>query len=122
LANTTLEGAEGNALERTPILIRLSDGNITELAAGYGMTDCQWNKESGLLIVGLSNLNMPYNSYSIDVNQVIKFIDKGGEANPILLEEIENPIKDYNIGLITLNTIQNDGDRFVYTYLFSPRF
>lgn len=119
LANSTLEGAEGNALERTPILVRLSDGSITELAAGYGMTDCQWNKESGLLIVGLSNLNMPYNSYSIDVNQVIKFIDKGGEANPILLEEIESPIKDYNIGLITLNTIQNDGID-LYTRTFFP--
>ena len=125
LVNSTLDGNSGNALERNPLLINLANGELFELTVGFGVNNPSWNKETGMLMVNYSDLGTPGNVYALDVNEFIKNSKKTIEAKPILLEEIENPVADFQIGLISLNSIQNEGvELFTRTYYpvnFDPK-
>ena len=131
LINSTLDGKSsnalesGNALERTPLLVNVQNGAFFELSASFGMNAPVWNEKTGLLTVTYSSLSNPGQVYCIDVNKFIKNIKKTIEVKASLLEEIENPVADYEIGLISLGSIKNEGiELFTRTYLpanFDPQ-
>lgn len=119
LVNSTLDGISGNALERTPLLIHLVTGEVFEMSVDFGSNTPTWFEKTGLLMVKFSNLNTPGSVYAIDVNGFIQNIKKTMEVKPVLLEEIENPVADYEIGLITVSAIKNEGVE-LFTRMFYP--
>ncbi len=125
LVNSTLDGLTGNALERTPLLIDIKTGEIFELSVGFGTHTPIWDANSGLLTLNFSSLNTPGMVYIIDVNGFIANLKNTLEVKPNLLEEIENPIANYEIGRISLSSIQNDGvelfTRMYYPANFDPK-
>jgi dipeptidyl-peptidase-4 len=109
----------GNALERTPLLVNLKTGEFFELSVGFGMNEPKWNEKSGNLIVAFSNLNTPSSTSVIDVDAYIKNLKKTIEVTPVVLEENESPVKDFDIGLISLSSIKNEGTE-LYIRTFYP--
>ena len=125
LVNSTLDGIGGNALERTPLLIDIKTGDYFELSVGFGMNSPSWHSKIGILTVSFSNLSTPGSVYAIDINDFINNMSNTIEVKATLLEEIENPASEFEIGLISLSSIQNDGIQlFTRTYYpanFDPK-
>lgn len=125
LVNSTLDGLRGNALERTPLLVDIQNGEIFEMSTGFGVNTPTWHKSTGQMIIEFSNLNTPNNQYLIDVDAFISNIKKTVEVKATLLEEIQNPVSNFEIGLISLSSIKNEGvDLYTRTYYpvdFNPK-
>ena len=125
LINSTLDGKSvnalesDNALERTPLLVNIQNGEFFELSVSFGMNAPKWFEKTGLLTIKFSNLNTPGAVYAIDVNGFIKNNKNTKGLKPVLLEEIENPVADFEIGLITVSSLKNEGVE-LFTRMFYP--
>ena len=119
LVNSTLDGITGNALERTPLLVNIQNGEFFELTVSFGMNAPVWNEKTGILMVAFSSLSNPGQVYCIDVNEFIKNIKQTIEVKASFLEEIENPVANFEIGLISLSSVKNEGIE-LYTRTYFP--
>ena len=78
-----------------------------------------WNEKTGILMVAFSSLSNPGQVYCIDVNEFIKNIKQTIEVKASFLEEIENPVANFEIGLISLSSVKNEGIE-LYTRTYFP--